>query len=464
VQLDRDDVAAAAGATMPLPNTSFDPPQNAEGGFWRIVYEGTSSPNPPQDWSSLVSGGDIIRMEWFHPTSPADESGHSTTALGQVFTSGGNEFIKFYDNDDHPSNLPGSIIGIHDDNYWNRTDPASITIYRLDPNQQYLISGTSQSEVIQGSVYNNLIVPGGGADTITAGAGNNEIQDTTANLASITVTDFHQDDELDFTDLKSRGVTVERSGIELLVTSSGAQVADITLPAQLPPGEVFTVASDGASGSLIALSAATPITWANGSDGRWSDATNWSGGVVPGASDYAIINVAGRYAVSVTSSTAVNALSIFNAAAELKVDGATFTAGTLSTLDDIDVLNGGTVDVLVDASVTSAVSGSGTIKLGGLSGTTVTLSSSVASGAVVVLPALPARCSSPIQRMSWARSMDLHPATASISRTSRSIPRPASAFSPATCSRSRSAAAAPHCSLIRRRALPASRSMSSPTA
>jgi glycosyltransferase involved in cell wall biosynthesis len=378
-----DDVAAAAGAVMPLPNTSFDPPQNAQGGFWRIVYAGTDSPNPPQDWSSLVSAGDIIRMEWFHPTSPADESGHSTTALGQVFTSGGNEFIEFYDNDDHPSNLPGSVIGIHDDNYWNRTDPASITIYRLDPNQQYLISGTSQSEVIQGSVYNNLIVPGGGTDSITAGTGNNEIQDTTAHLAHITVTDFHEGDTLDFTDLASGGVTVDRSGTKLLVSSGGHEVADITLPARLPPGEVFTVASDGASGSLIALSAAPPITWANGSDGGWSDGANWSGGVVPGASDYAIINVSGSYAVTVASSTAVNALSIFNSAAELKVDSATFTAGTLSTLDDIDVFNGGTIDVLVDAAVTGAVFGSGTIELGGLSGTTVSLGGVVASGIVV---------------------------------------------------------------------------------
>ncbi|MBV9628264.1 MAG: Hint domain-containing protein [Xanthobacteraceae bacterium] len=378
-----NDVAAAAGATMPLPNISFDPSLNAQGGFWRIAYEGTSVPNPPQDWSSLVSAGDIIRMQWFHPTSPADESGHTTTALGQVFTSGGQEMIQFYDNDDSPSNLPGSIIGIHDDNYWNRTNPASITIYRLDPKQQYLISGTSQSEVIQGSVYNNLIVPGGGADTITAGGGNNEIQDTTANLAHITVTDFHQGDELDFTDLNSSGVTVERSGTQLLVSSGGTQVADITLPARLPPGEVFTVTSDGVSGTLIALSAATPITWANGSDGGWSDAANWSGGVVPGASDYAIVNVSGSYAVTVGSNTAVNALSIFNAAAELRVDGATFTAGTLSTLDDIDVLNGGTVDVLVDAAVTSAVSGSGTIELGGLRGTTVSLGGVVASGVTV---------------------------------------------------------------------------------
>jgi glycosyltransferase involved in cell wall biosynthesis len=104
---------------------------------------------------------------------------------------------------------------------------------------------------------------------------------------------------------------------------------------------------------------------------------------VPGASDYAIINVAGSYAVTVGSNTAVNALSIFSSAAELRVDSANFTAGTLSTLDDIDVFNGGTVDVLEGAAVSGTVFGDGTIKLGGLSGTTVSLGGQVASGVTV---------------------------------------------------------------------------------
>src|SRR5262249_58771272 len=91
--------------------------------------------------------------------------------------------------------------------YWTATNPQSITIYRLDPNQQYLIQGTSLGEVIQGSVYNNLIQPGGGADVITAGAGINEIQDTAAHLNSIVVTDFHFGNAFDFPDLNPAQLT-----------------------------------------------------------------------------------------------------------------------------------------------------------------------------------------------------------------------------------------------------------------
>ncbi len=373
-----DAVAAAAGAVMPLPDASLDPTQNVEGGFWRIVYRGSDFLTPPQDWSAMVEPGDIIRMAWFHPTSPADMSGHTTTALSTV--SGG--MISFYDNDDHPADLPSSIIGIHDDNYWNRTDPASITIYRLAPDQQYLISGTSQSEVIQGSVYNNLIRPGGGADVITAGAGNNEIQDTTAHLSSITITDFHLGDEIDFTDLNPAQATVDYTGTQLLVSSGGVQVADITLPAQLPPTQAFIVTPDSASGSLITLSTVAPITWANSGGGQWSSASNWSGGV-PAPDDYAIINISGTYTVTVASDAAVNALNVSNPGATVFITGATLAAGQVTTDGEFRVASGATLDVLVSGTFSDIVSGGGTVELGGVSGTALTFSAGVTSATVI---------------------------------------------------------------------------------
>lgn len=79
--------------------------------------------------------------------------------------------------------------------------------------------------MIQGSVYDNLIVPGGGTDVITAGAGSNVISGGTAQLASITVTDFHLGDSIDFGDLNPAAASVKRSGDELLVFSSGVQVS-----------------------------------------------------------------------------------------------------------------------------------------------------------------------------------------------------------------------------------------------
>jgi hypothetical protein len=83
-----------------------------------------------------------------------------------------------------------NTIDIHRASYWVATNPSAIAMYRLDPDHQYLIQGTSLGQVIQGSVYNNLSQPGGGADIMTSGQGNNEIQDTTAHLNGITVTDF----------------------------------------------------------------------------------------------------------------------------------------------------------------------------------------------------------------------------------------------------------------------------------
>ena len=81
--------------------------------------------------------------------------------------------------------MEARFIGIHPSTLEKIANPASITIYRLDPNGQYLILGTSLGEVIQGSVYNDLIKPGGGSDVVIAGPNNNEIQDIIANLDGI---------------------------------------------------------------------------------------------------------------------------------------------------------------------------------------------------------------------------------------------------------------------------------------
>jgi hypothetical protein len=151
-----------------------------------------------------------------------------------------------------------SEIGIHQASYWTATNPSGITIYRLDPNQQYLIQGTALSERIQGSVYNDLIQPGGGADRITLGPGNDEIQDTTAHLNGITVIGFGQGDWFDFTDLNPSQVTTSYQGGALHVLANSIEVATITLP-QPPPGLVLSVTPDGSGGTTIAL-APPPLT------------------------------------------------------------------------------------------------------------------------------------------------------------------------------------------------------------
>jgi hypothetical protein len=233
-----DNVAAAAGASQPLPNFYPDPTDNVEGGFWRMTYTG-ARPNPVKNWFRLLMPGDIIRMQ--HDWG----EGHTTTALSRQHPDG---TVTVY------SNGVTRFISIHESTAEIGTNPASITIYRLDPNQQYLILGTSLGEVIQGSVYNNLIRPGGGFDVIIAGPNNNEIQDITSNLNGITVRNFHPDsgDILNFTDLDPNGTTTQydaTTGI-LIVSNHGRQVATIRMPG-LNAHVHFLVRSNPGGGSNI---------------------------------------------------------------------------------------------------------------------------------------------------------------------------------------------------------------------
>lgn len=213
-----DNVTATAGVSMPLPNANPDPTDNVSGGFWRMAYTG-ARPNPVKNWFRLVMPGDVIRMQHLWG------EGHTTTALSRQHPDG---TITVYSNGVTP------FISIHQSTAEVGTNPASITIYRLDPKQQYLILGTSLGEVIQGSVYNNLIKPGGGSDVIIAGPNKNEIQDITSNLNGITVRNFHPDsgDILHFTDLDPNGTTTQYDAATgtLTVSHHGHQVATIKMP------------------------------------------------------------------------------------------------------------------------------------------------------------------------------------------------------------------------------------------
>jgi hypothetical protein len=241
-----DNVAAAAGAPMPLPDAQLDPADNVAGGFWRIAYTG-QVPEPVQNWSSLVQLGDIVRMRWIKTNLPG-AGGHSTTVVAGVE----NGEITVYDNVYLPKPSSGNHIGEHPAAYWNGADPASITIYRLDPLHQYLIEGGNGGGVIQGSCYNNLIRPGVGATVITAGRGNNEIQGPIANLNNITVADFHAGDVFDFTNLDPASAKAIYARPSLEIYAGGQQVASISLPG-LASGSQFSVKSDGSGGTLVAL-------------------------------------------------------------------------------------------------------------------------------------------------------------------------------------------------------------------
>jgi hypothetical protein len=262
-----DCVAAAAGAPMPLPNAQLDPLNNVDGGFWRIAYRGDGT-TPYADWGVEILPGDIVRMEWQgQPSLPSGPlSGHTTTILqNPISLIQPNPMspitlptfpMVVYDND-APGPPDQTLIAIHTDNYWLNSNPASITIYRLDPNGQYLIYGSPLGENIQGSIHNNLIIPGGGADFITAGPGSNEIKGTKAELAAITVTDFHAGDVLNFTDLDPTTATFNFSASKLTVLDNNTKVAAIALPGlaadtnfasatngQQPPGTQFWISPE----------------------------------------------------------------------------------------------------------------------------------------------------------------------------------------------------------------------------
>ena len=241
-----DNVAAGAGVPMPLPNDEQrDPTLNVEGGFWRIAYPGHRA----------IAGAELGNAGAAGRRGPAglvqSRAGRARTRRRCWAIEFRTAKIEVYDNID----MVGGVhtIGIHDASYWTGTDPASITIYRLDPNQQYLINGTSLGEVIQGSVYNNLIRPGGGADTITGGLGDNEIEGATEKLNGITVTDFNIGDAFDFTNLSDpTQVSADFDGTWLNISSHHVDLASIALPS-LPSTATFTTLSDGHGGTLVEL-------------------------------------------------------------------------------------------------------------------------------------------------------------------------------------------------------------------
>lgn len=314
-----DNVAAGAGASMPLPDANLDPTLNVEGGFWRIAYSSAEQVTPVSDWGTLLKPGDIVRMGWYKPETGA-ESGHSTTVLAIAAADG---TMTVYDNIDDVTvdGQKKEYIGIHGDAaYWKATDPLYITIYRLDPDQQYLIEGTSLGEIIAGSVYNDLIHPGGGSDTITAGPGKDEIQDTTANLDGITVTDFTTGDRLDFTDLDPTLATTSFAN-GVLTVSDGTDSASLTLPGSTD--QVFVITADGNGGSFVDR----------------LDKVGISGNYPSG---YALASTVGRLNIGATAvvggsgvtTTAAHASIIFNAGtilAETTATGLTLNGGGILT-------------------------------------------------------------------------------------------------------------------------------------
>lgn len=253
-------VAASAGAAFPWETNLSNA---VGGGFWRVVYNGATATDPVENWSTLTQPGDIVKMAW-----SGTGGHHTTTVVGPLI----NGELPVYDNVDTPlqngDGTSSTTIGIHNAQYWHGTDPLSVVIFRLDPKGQYLINGQGADQFIQGSVYNNLIEPGGTGDVITAGAGTNEVQGATAVLQGMTITDFNATDSIDYTDLDPANTIArfDSTNSAIDVIHAGTTVSVVQVGTSFTGGN-FVVGTDGASGALVSVAcfaAGTRITTVDG--------------------------------------------------------------------------------------------------------------------------------------------------------------------------------------------------------
>jgi hypothetical protein len=236
------EVASAAGAAMGQMTGSTDPQSNQAAGFWRIEYAAPQDGSAIANWSTLVQAGDIMRIGW------ASGGPHSFTILAPLDQNGD---ITVFDNVYYAS--PGSYeaIGIHTAQYWTQTNPNDISIYRLDPNDLYLIDNiTANDALVQGTGYDDLIIPQGAGNIMSGAAGDDLFANTSTILNGATITDFQLGDTIDFTDLNTANTTVgydAATGV-LTLTSLGAQAALVQLPTGLPG--IFTITNDGGTAGL----------------------------------------------------------------------------------------------------------------------------------------------------------------------------------------------------------------------
>ncbi len=91
------------------------------------------------------------------------------------------------------------------------------------------------------------------------------------------------------------------------------------------------------------FSVRAPVQWALDADGFWDVAANWSGGVVPQASDYVVLDrPAGHYVVTYRSGNVT--LSRLDSAETLLVTGGTLGVAQRSTLHGDVTVTGGTIE------------------------------------------------------------------------------------------------------------------------
>src|SRR5277367_1773879 len=69
------------------------------------------------------------------------------------------------------------------------------------------------------------------------------------------------------------------------------------------------------------------VSWKSGVSGDWSQAADWSTGLVPGAGDDVTISIAGTYVVTVSTAEAAHSVTLGYSGATLQI-GAKLSVGT----------------------------------------------------------------------------------------------------------------------------------------
>jgi fibronectin-binding autotransporter adhesin len=93
------------------------------------------------------------------------------------------------------------------------------------------------------------------------------------------------------------------------------------------------------------------ISWIAAGNGNWTTASNWSGGIVPGANDDVTIGLSGAFTVSITSPVSAHSLTLNNSGATVLDTGSltltgvlTLTAGTFNLGAGGSIVGGSIVD------------------------------------------------------------------------------------------------------------------------
>jgi hypothetical protein len=93
---------------------------------------------------------------------------------------------------------------------------------------------------------------------------------------------------------------------------------------------------------FVSRLAPASYSWTGGAGTlNWADANNWSGGVVPGSSDNATINVAVSGPIAITGTQSINSLT--DTTASLVLSSGSFTRAASSSVSQNFTVSGGTL-------------------------------------------------------------------------------------------------------------------------